>query len=176
MSLFHHTSTVMAVCLLVKRMLTFDDRFSTREANFRLSQRAFALITAPDPALSLTRLSCAEEGNEMDIIKLLQSTGADALDRIAYNLKIEHPQNGFYDTPAFKSIRSKELAAAHRARNVSALMQRSSRKRGLSTSNPHSRAPAQRPRGEPKPGGMGRVPQDGKKIKNGATKFRSVKR
>eukprot|EP00752_Nemacystus_decipiens_P001756 g1698.t1 len=46
-------------------------------------------------------VSCAEGGTEMDIVKLLQSTGTNALDRIAYNLKVAHPQNGFYDTQGF---------------------------------------------------------------------------
>lgn len=147
-------------------LVMLDDRFSIREC-----------CAVPNPLLPVVRLACAEGGTEMDIIKLLQSTGADALDRIAYNLKIEHPQNGFYDTLAFKRIRSKELASTHHARMSSAFQHKPKGKRSLSTSNPHSRAPAQRARGGPKPGGIGKVQQGGqKKGSNGVTKSRSVKR
>lgn len=102
----------------------------------------------------------------MDVIKLLQSTG-DALERIAYNLKIEHPQNGFYDTLAFKRVRSKELASAHRARASSASKYKPAGKRNLSTHS--SRAPMQRLRGGPKPGGIGKTAQRGHKSNRGAT-------
>lgn len=114
----------------------------------------------------------------MDIIKLLQSTGADAIhvDRAAYNLKIEHPQNGFYDTRAFKRIRSKELASAHRARTTSAFKYKPTGKRSLSTNYAH-RAQTQRRRSGPNPGGIGKGLLRAEHRNNrGTTKSRSAKR
>lgn len=110
----------------------------------------------------------------MDIIKLLQPTGADALDEGVYNLRNEHPQNGFYDTSAFKRIRSKELASANRARTSSTFKHKLTGKRNLST---HCKASAQCPRSGPKLGGTGKIlPQRGQKTKNPATKVHSVRR
>lgn len=108
----------------------------------------------------------------MGIMNLLQSTGADARDRIGYNLKVEHPQNGFYDTLVFKRIRSKELACVHRDRTSSAFKYKPRGKRSLST-HTHGRALAHCRRGGPKPGGTEKVGQSGHKSKRGATKSRS---
>lgn len=56
----------------------------------------------------------------MDIRNLLQLMHIDRMEGIAYSLNIKHPPNGFYDTPAFKRIRSREIASTRRMRMNSA--------------------------------------------------------
>lgn len=69
--------------------------------------------------LSTKRLVCLEGGQDGDIYNLLQLTDADDLDRTAYTLNMKQPRNGFFDTPAFKRIRSSDLEA-RRNRRLSA--------------------------------------------------------
>lgn len=109
----------------------------------------------------------------MDIHDLLQSTDADDLDRTVYNSKIKHPQNGFYDTPAFKRIRSKGLAPVTRDRARSAFKHKKTcQKKSSATKS----APAQHPKGRRKCGGKGKIPPLGQKGKRGTTQTHRVKR
>lgn len=88
------------------------------------------------------RLACVARGQEEDIYKLLQLTDADDLDRTAYALYMKQPHNGFFDTPAFKRVRSNDLDLARRKRTVTAfkVVQRNLRGKKKSQAS-HTRGP-----------------------------------
>ncbi|CAM9765899.1 unnamed protein product, partial [Scytosiphon promiscuus] len=65
-------------------------------------------------------LEYLEGGQEGDIGNLLQLSDADDLNRTAYTLNMKQPRNGFFDTPAFRRIRSDDLDSARRNRTIPA--------------------------------------------------------
>lgn len=112
-----------------------------------------------------------EGGQETDVRNLLQLMNHGSLDETAYNLTTKHPQNGFYDTPAFKRIRSKEMAYTRRIRmNSGPHKTKKTYQRNL---NAEKKAGAQHPRGRQQSGGKGRVPYHGQGQKKGKVKQRS---
>ncbi len=113
-----------------------------------------------------------EGGQELDVRNLLQLMDNGGIDRIVYNLDTQHPPNGFYDTPAFKRIRSEEMASTRRIRlNSGSHRVKKSR---LRTSNAGKKAGTQNPRVGQQRGGKGEVAQHGRKEKKGKVKPRSA--
>jgi len=106
----------------------------------------------------------------MDVRNLLQLMNNGSVGETAYNLNIKHPQNGFYDTPAFKRIRSKEIASTRRIRiNSGANKTKEASQRNLKAEKNRG---AQNSMGGQQCGrkGKGEAPRHGHKEKKGKAK------